>query len=80
MMISDCPSCGNHHDQPYMVCHACSEPMNYGRGRYSGVTLELPRHFTRANEGGYTQRELMRENDDAHFADQGGRKVLGAQS
>lgn len=72
-----CPACSAPHVHAFMYCQSCEEPMNVGPGTYSGIQLDLPRHWTAANREGYTQRELMRENDDHKFAEQGGRKVMG---
>lgn len=74
--MTRCPACSATHEHLFMYCQTCEEPMNVGPGRFSGMTFDLPTHFTAANRDGYTQRELMRENDDAKFDAQGGRRVM----
>lgn len=59
-----CPACNAPHVHPYVYCQECGYEMNPLQP--IGLMVQIPRHFKAANEGGYTQRELLRENDDYH--------------
>lgn len=61
-MVLTCSQCGAEHVHPYVYCQECEAVMNPLVG-YDGPTLQVPLHFRRANEGGYTMAELRREND-----------------
>lgn len=63
MSVNTCTSCGHRHEHPYVWCQACDSEMN-PLSAYSGPTLQVPKHFRAANEGGYTMAELRRENDE----------------
>ena len=52
-----CPECAHEHDHPYRWCQECEAVMNGGT-----INLWTPRAFRMANEGGYTQYGLHREN------------------
>lgn len=62
--MTRCPQCGATHVHRYVYCQSCDYEMNPLRP--SGLMIQIPRHFTLANRDGYTQRELLRENDDYH--------------
>jgi predicted amidophosphoribosyltransferase len=76
-MNKSCKVCQKAHEHNYLFCQSCGIPMNSRQGKFSNLQVEIPRHFYQANVDGYTQRELMAENDKKHFADQGGKNVMG---
>ena len=63
-----CPACNATHAHTYVWCQECGAEMNPLRP--SGLMIQIPKHFRAANEGGYTQRELLRESDAYHFEKQ----------
>lgn len=60
-----CSACGEEHVHAYVYCQACEADMN-PLGPYQGPQLQVPIHFKRANEEGYTMASLRRDNDEGH--------------
>ena len=58
-----CSACGADHLYAFVYCQQCEAVMNELRP-YQGPTLQVPIHLKRANEGGYTQASIRRENDE----------------
>jgi len=58
-----CSACGEEHVHPYVYCQTCQGTMN-PLGSHQGPQIQVPIHFKRANEEGYTMASIRRENDE----------------
>lgn len=61
MPIAPCKE--RHETEPLMVCPECDQWLG-PRGKYSNIQFSIPHALTKANQGGYTQRELQKETFD----------------
>ncbi len=53
----------SHETEPLMQCPNCEEWLG-PRGKYAHIQFTVPHSVRKANEGGYTQRELAKETFD----------------